>query len=1029
MSRYNNGIIFTNDNCIACNKCVSGCALMGANVSIVKNGKAHMEIDSRKCNDCGRCIASCVHNARDYRDDTDAFFADLEKGEKISVIIAPTFFGIYGDQAEGIIGTLKEAGVDKIYDGAFGREISVYLTARYIKENSHLPVKERAFISNTCPSLVTVIQKYHPFLLKKLIPVQPAPVCSAIYAHKYLGDKNKIAYLSSCVAVKDEIDSENTGGNINYSITFSRVLKKLSSYNFEDYKDKGQMDLMANGFGSLVARGGDFADLITFCFPHTENIIPLKGFSEYNMQSLYLSLNESYGDLLPLLAEVTACQNGCIAGPGSDPAHFDIKQSFNSIAKIRKQVYENFKDIENPEKFWKQICTLFKYIRPEDFKRSYTDYSCQTFTVPQSTVDEIFNDMLKDTPQKRNINCRSCGYNSCTEMMRAIAFGYSRKESCIHYMNDLLIQRINTDQLTGLKTRESFIHDTTVFLEKNPDKTYILAVGDVNKLKIINTLYGFPVGNDALCQIAATLKQIAGENGIVARLGGGTFSLVMENTVDNLQRLQSCKVFNTGSLDITFPITMHFGICIAGASMTVSTAISQASLCMDYNISPVQNTFSAYSEQYSEKTHVEAEITAKMRPALEGGEFQLWFQPQYSAGNGKLVGAEALCRWVKPDGSIISPGLFIPVAEKNGFIRSLDKSIWENAFATIRSWIDLGIEPVPVSINISRISLESDKLYYIIKRLKEKYKIPEKYIHFEITESAAMTGQKYLNDRIQKIRSLGFRIAMDDFGSGYSSLNSLKTMPIDILKLDMGFLRGDENIDKGGTIITYVARLAQGLEYMTVAEGVETKKQADFLRSIGVNVFQGYLYAKPMPEEDFLSILKLPDKRCIINKPEITGQIDVKKFFDPESPESRIFEDFTGPAAIYEYDDKTGDIFIIRANKKYLSIFEMENLTIVEVKQHIRNVVNKTTLEDMMNKIKETISEGHEVVSCIEAKTYLKEEPIWVKSRFWEISRNENIHSLYFLSEDVTEEKLGNKEAVSPREPEVQKLKKKRWFR
>ena len=142
---------------------------MGANVSVVKNGLAHMEIDSRKCNDCGKCINVCVHNARDYRDDTEAFFADLKKGEKISVVLAPTFFGLYGDNAEEIIGCLKSLGVDKVYDGAYGREISVYLTVKHIKETAKLPAKDRQFISNACPALVTVIQKYHPFLQNQIV--------------------------------------------------------------------------------------------------------------------------------------------------------------------------------------------------------------------------------------------------------------------------------------------------------------------------------------------------------------------------------------------------------------------------------------------------------------------------------------------------------------------------------------------------------------------------------------------------------------------------------------------------------------------------------------------------------------------------------------------------------------------------------------------------------------------------------------------------------------------------------------------
>jgi len=157
MGGYNSGVIFTNDNCIGCNRCISNCSLMGANVSIIKNGKAHMEIDSRKCNDCGRCINICVHHARDFRDDTDAFFADLKKGQKISLILDPTFYAIYGKKAPCIVGCLRKLGVEKIYDGAYGRELCAYLTVKYLKEAKNLPVDQRAFISNACPAMIAVV--------------------------------------------------------------------------------------------------------------------------------------------------------------------------------------------------------------------------------------------------------------------------------------------------------------------------------------------------------------------------------------------------------------------------------------------------------------------------------------------------------------------------------------------------------------------------------------------------------------------------------------------------------------------------------------------------------------------------------------------------------------------------------------------------------------------------------------------------------------------------------------------------------
>lgn len=1004
MDRYNKGIIYTNDNCIGCNKCISDCSLMGANVSVVKNGITRMAIDSRKCNDCGKCISVCIHHARSYRDDTDSFLQDLKAGEKISLILAPSFYAIYGEQASQIIGCLKALGVEKIYDGAFGREISAYLTVKYIKEHQQNSDNNRAFISNACPALVTVIQKYHPFLLKKLIPVQPSLICTAIYAKKYLGDNNKIACLGTCIAHKDETESQNTDGSISYNLTFGHLMPKLSEYNFSDYS--GEADLKSEGIGSLISKNSEFAEIISYFFSRTETIISLIGFNKDNMDSLYMSFNEKYKETLPLLIEISACKNGCIAGPGVDFLSFNKENVYSSTIAIRNKFYQHYKDIENPEKLWKHFSSQFKYLRPEDFERTYTDFSRQQFKIPQSAVDEIYNDMLKDTPQKQNMNCGSCGYNSCQDMVRAIAYGYARKESCIHYMNDLMLRRLFTDVDTGVLTPVAFKKEGEALLKKNPDKNFIVAVGDVNKLRIINDLYGFETGTAILKLVAATLRQIAGDEGLVARLGGGNFALCMENSVDNLQRLQSCKIFDCSSLNITFPVTMHFGIRITNASIGLGQAMTQASLGMADYISSVQNTYTAFTEKNLEQTHVEADITAKMQPAMNNAEFKIWYQPQYSSSTGELVGAEALCRWIKKDGTIISPSLFIPVAEKNGFIRFLDEAIWTKVFESVSSWLKQGIDLVPISINISRVSLESDKLYYTIKRLKEKYAVPEKYIHFEITESAAINAQNYLTSRIEKLRSLGFSIAMDDFGIGYSSLNSLKDMPIDILKLDMGFMRGDNNQNRGGTIINYVVRMAQGLEYITVAEGVETQEQADFLRSIGVNVIQGFLYAKPMPEQDFLELLKKSSKHGTVSRPRTFGQIDVRKFLTPDSSESLMFEEFTGPAAIFEFDEKTQALVLIRANLKFLSLFEIEELSFADARKSLKNLIKKAAYIELLEKFKESLADNKEVTFNVEVRTYIKQRPLWVKTHLWEISRNGQKHSFYILAEDVTNEKI-----------------------
>lgn len=851
MERLNNGLIYTNDNCIACNKCINQCSILGANVSIIKNGISHIKVDSRKCNDCGKCILLCSQNARLYRDDTDDFFSDLEAGKKMSVIIAPSFYLLYEDKAAQVIGYLKSKGIDKIYDAGFGAEISIWASVKYLKEVRNLPSRDRAFISNACPALVNVIEKYHPFLLKKLIPVHSPLMCTAIYAHKYLGDKNDFVFLGPCVSKKDEIQSESTNGNLKYNVTFNNFFKKISEVDISGFN--GEYDLKASNLGRILPVSGRMADSIAQFFPKSEISNSLIVFSKDNINKLNMSLDSRFEDIQPLVTEVLACKDGCISGPGRGDV-IDNNYIYTKISKLKKEIFRDGN--EDPEKLWKKISDDFIDLIPSDFSRKYINRSKQPYHVPQSSYDEIFSDMLKDTPKKQNLNCGSCGYGSCKDMATAIACGYNKKENCIHYMNDLMLNRLMNDQDTGLMSRFAFLQTSEDLLLENNDKSYLFAVGDINKLSIINNLYSFAVGNNVLKFIGAILKQIVGDTGLVARLGGGIFAICLENTVENIQKLQQLKVFDCNSIGITFPVTMRFGIYMTEINDSATKAMDYATLCMNKKSSSIQNTYTVFTREFRDTLINEAEITSKMQSALENDEFKLYYQPQYSASTGEMIGAEVLCRWITSDGKMISPGVFIPISEKNGFIRNLDKQIWRKAFMKVREWLDNGITPVPVSLNISRISLQTDAFLYVIKRLKDEFKIPDNLIHFEITESAFINEEGTLSEKIQQIKELGYEIAMDDFGSGYSSLNILKNLDFDILKLDMGFVRGEQNVEKGSSIIHSVVHMAQNLKLRTVAEGVEMKEQADFLRQIGVNVIQGFLYARPMPEDEFLKLLK-----------------------------------------------------------------------------------------------------------------------------------------------------------------------------
>ena len=425
-------------------------------------------------------------------------------------------------------------------------------------------------------------------------------------------------------------------------------------------------------------------------------------------------------------------------------------------------------------------------------------------------------------------------------------------------MNDDLKFSALVDKKSGIPNREGFSQKAQEILDANPDKNYILMVGNVNKLKNVNDLYGSEMGDMVLIHIAKSVEAVGGEHGPCGRFGGGVFAIFVEEKPQYLEPIMKLESFNASRLGVFFPITIRFGMYrVTDSTLKLANIVNLCTYAADKATDRTKNTFIEYTDVMRREMQEETDITLKMRDAMSNGEFVLYMQPQYNHQNGKMVGAEALCRWLKGDGNIVSPGIFIPVFEKNGFIKELDKYVWESAFKLVQQWEKAGGPQVPISVNISRISLENDDIVDIIRKLAKKYPINKKNLYFEITESAYMRDQSALTERVYKLKEIGFAIAMDDFGSGYSSLNSLKDIPIDVLKLDMGFLRGGTNVERGNEIITYMVHMAKALKLKIVAEGVELKEQADFLTKEGCDVIQGYFYAKPMPLTDFEEKVKV----------------------------------------------------------------------------------------------------------------------------------------------------------------------------
>lgn len=312
-----------------------------------------------------------------------------------------------------------------------------------------------------------------------------------------------------------------------------------------------------------------------------------------------------------------------------------------------------------------------------------------------------------------------------------------------------------------------------------------------------------------------------------------------------------------------------------------------------------------------------SEMLDAVERAFEERQFKIYYQPQYNHSNKRLVGAEALVRWIHPEYGIQSPGDFIPLFESNGLITRLDLYVFEELCAFVASCLEKGLTVVPVSFNVSRHDVFCPDFIDNMEGIRKRYNVPVKYLRVEITESAAVEGNDYLARILDIFHSLGYIVEMDDFGSGYSSLNVLKDIKVDIIKLDMIFLKGEIS-GRGGIIISSIVRMANWLETPIIVEGVETVEQADYMKSIGCEYIQGYLYSKPVVAEDFEKFLETGKSTETKPAMKIMDGIDAERFWSPDTVETFVFNNFVGGAAIFSYDKTHDSIEILRVNEKYI---------------------------------------------------------------------------------------------------------------
>lgn len=421
--------------------------------------------------------------------------------------------------------------------------------------------------------------------------------------------------------------------------------------------------------------------------------------------------------------------------------------------------------------------------------------------------------------------------------------------------NRKVIHMLYLDPVTGESNWYKFRIDVDKILNSRQfsKRRFALINFDINRFKVINDSYGYQKGDEVLKDISTVLKKWVKQGEPFTRYSADQFYILLmfqeENEVE--ERINDLNE-QLHQLRYTKTIKFYFGIYYITERRDSIDRMGDFAGMAKHKIKGSNESNISYFDDIARRRLLEEEeIEKSMHEALKNNEFIVYLQPKYTAKEEKVSGAEALVRWQSSDGSLVSPGYFIPVFEKNGFIIELDLYMLRKVCGVLCNWRDKGYSNLPISVNISRIHFANPLLADIIKDIVDEYDIPHELIELELTETAFLQNKQTLIKTVVMLKQYGFSVSMDDFGAGYSSLNSLKDLPLDTVKLDGELFRIAEEAERGYTVIRNTISMAKDLHMKVVAECIETKEQVEFLCLMGCDIIQGYYFAKPMPVEQF----------------------------------------------------------------------------------------------------------------------------------------------------------------------------------
>lgn len=564
---------------------------------------------------------------------------------------------------------------------------------------------------------------------------------------------------------------------------------------------------------------------------------------------------------------------------------------------------------------------------------------------------------------------------------------------------------MNYDPLTEIYSKNKFFSASKALLKANPDKQFAFLRLDIDRFKLINSFFGTAYGDRLLKHVAKRIRDFAKttECCTFGRIDADVFGIFTpyqgkEETVKQIEQ----AVEDMKKLSASYNIMIVYGVyVVTDRSLPISFMCDRAALAAKTVKGHYMKSYAFYDDKMRLSIENEQNIINEMSDALENHEFVPYYQTKYDVKTNKPVGAEALARWIHPTKGFISPGVFIPIFEKNGFISKLDFYIWECVCKQLKEWKDKGVPLFPVSVNVSRVNLYNPNLSKIIIELTKKYDVDPKYFNIEITESVYTDDNVMIDDITSQLRNNGFTILMDDFGSGYSSLNVLKDVQVDMLKMDMMFMFKAKYDGRAETIISSVIRMAKWLNIPVIAEGVDRAEQVEFLKSVGCDYIQGFYYSKPLPAADYEKLISDQEEQPV---PENGTSVN-DLLWGKSGGLLAYIDSIDQPATIYECFPN-GTVVMVCSNKAFSQKYGYDSS--VYGKLNVMNCIDSECKEKFTSSVNKAI-ESKDRAECVLSMHEINGKKHWFKTHLRFISETGVSSVLIAYFTDVTDMVLTDK--------------------